>query len=32
MLQYLQFQDVGPAPHMEIAFHERMKFLVGGNG
>ncbi|MBP6582315.1 MAG: ATP-binding protein [Chromatiaceae bacterium] len=32
MLQYLQFQDVGPAPHMEIAFHERMNFLVGDNG
>ncbi|MFB1490563.1 MULTISPECIES: AAA family ATPase [unclassified Thiocapsa] len=32
MLQYLQFQDVGPAPQMEIAFHERMNFLVGDNG
>ena len=32
MLQYLQFQDVGPAPHMEIEFQERMNFLVGDNG
>jgi hypothetical protein len=32
MLQYLRFQDVGPSPRMEIAFQERMNFLVGDNG
>jgi len=32
MLQFLRFQDVGPAPQMEITFKERMNFLVGDNG
>jgi hypothetical protein len=32
MLQYLRFQDVGPAPQMEITFKKRMNFLVGDNG
>lgn len=32
MLQYLGFQDVGPAPKMEITFKKRMNFLVGDNG
>lgn len=32
MLQYLRFQDVGPAPEMEITFKKRMNFLVGDNG
>lgn len=32
MLQYLRFQDVGPAPLMEITFQKRMNFLVGDNG
>lgn len=32
MLESLTFQDVGPAPRLDIKFRERMNFLVGDNG
>lgn len=32
MLKQLEFHNVGPAPELEIAFHERLNFLAGDNG
>lgn len=32
MLQSLRFENVGPAPQLEIEFHERLNFLAGDNG
>ncbi len=32
MLESLGFENVGPAPRLEIEFHERLNFLAGDNG
>lgn len=32
MLEWLRFQNLGPADALEIRFHERMNFLTGDNG
>jgi len=32
MLESLKFQNVGPAPELEINFKERMNFVAGDNG
>lgn len=32
MIELLRFQDVGPAPTLEIEFRERLNFLAGDNG
>ncbi|MDJ0842277.1 MAG: AAA family ATPase [Acidobacteriota bacterium] len=32
MLEFLKMDHVGPAPHLEIKFKQRMNFLTGDNG
>ena len=32
MLEFLKMDHVGPAPHLEIEFKQRMNFLTGDNG
>ncbi len=32
VLESLGFENVGPAPRLEIEFHERLNFLAGDNG